>query len=30
LCAWFSQYNSSCMQIACDSFWQKLASVNRP
>jgi hypothetical protein len=30
LCAWFTQYNSSCKQVACDSFGQKLWSINRP
>ena len=30
LCAWFTQYNSSCKQVACDSFRQKLCSVNQP
>ena len=30
LCAWFTQYNSSCKQVACDSFRQKLCSVNLP
>jgi hypothetical protein len=29
LCAWFTQYNSSCKQVAGDSFMQKLCSVNR-
>jgi hypothetical protein len=30
LCAWFTQYNSSCKQVACDSFKRKLCSVDRP
>jgi hypothetical protein len=29
LYAWFTQYNSSCKQVACDSLRQKLCSVNR-
>jgi hypothetical protein len=27
---WFAQYNSSCKQVAWNSFGQKLCSVNRP
>ena len=27
LCAWFTQHNSSCKQVACDSFRQKLCFV---
>jgi hypothetical protein len=30
LCAWFTQSNSSCKQVACDSFRQTLCSVNQP
>ena len=30
LCAWFTQYNSRCKLVACDSFRQKLCSVNLP
>jgi hypothetical protein len=30
LCVWFTQYNSNCKQVACDSFRQPLCSVNRP
>jgi hypothetical protein len=27
LCAWFTQYNSSCKQVACDSFSRKSCVV---
>jgi hypothetical protein len=26
---WFTQYKSSCKQVACDSFRQKMCSLNR-
>jgi hypothetical protein len=30
LCLWFRRYNLSCKQVACDSFRQKLCSINPP